>query len=320
MSKFRIRDIEAAEGGRAFGFLDVARSSTTMYKIPVAIFNGLDPGPTLCVLGGVHGMEYSSIKAVVRLTRTIDPRKLRGVLITVPVVNQAAFEARCVLQSPLDRLNLNRVFPGNPTGTMSYRVAHNLCQDVLSQVDCFVDCHGGEVEHVANFVIFRESEDEKLMEAMKEMAACWDVRHVRTDNRRRGTTSMCTEEFMRVPSITVESGVGGLVIESSVKFIYDGLINLMKYLKMIEGEAKKFKPIFTNLSKRVDYIAEQGGLFHPRVELGETVSPGQVIAEVTDVFGEPIQTVKATKKAYIFYMNQFYAVNAGEPLIWTVTL
>lgn len=319
MAKFRIRDIEAEEGTKAFGFLDVARSSTTMYKIPVAIFNGSELGPTLCVLGGVHGMEYSSIEAVVRLTRTVDPQKLRGVLITVPVVNQAAFEARSVVQSPLDRLNQNRVFPGNSTGTMSFRVAHTLCQEVLSKADYFVDCHGGEVEYIANFIIIRESKDEKVMKTMKDMAACWDVRHARVDTRPRGSGRTIDWATM-IPGIMVESGVGGLVIESSVKFIYDGLINLMRYLKMSESEAKKFNPMFIDLSKRVDYIADQGGLFHPKVKPDETVAPGQVIAEVTDLFGEPIQTVKAIKKAYVLYLNGFYAINAGEPLVWTMVL
>ena len=76
MPEFRVRDIVAGEGETASGFLDVASTSITLYRVPLVIFNGVRQGPTLAVYGGVHGLEYASIEGVQRVMKEINPKEL----------------------------------------------------------------------------------------------------------------------------------------------------------------------------------------------------------------------------------------------------
>ena len=239
--KIEIGNLKAEEGSKVFGFIDVGNSPTTVYKIPLVICNGSHSGPTLCVLGGVHGLEYSGIEAVLRVIEEVNPEELSGVLLLVPAVNQASFEARTAFISPLDGLNLNRCFPGNPKGTMSYRVAHCLFTEVVSKADYLIDCHGGDLnqDYVGcNFVIISVSDKEEVNKAVREMAACFNAKYVgrqgvfkgsKGETTGAGTTMMATKIY-GIPSIFAETGKGGEVSESSVKFTYDGILNVMKHL------------------------------------------------------------------------------------------
>ena len=84
---------------------------------------GHGDGPTLAVLAGVHGDEYEGIRAIPRIFRALDQADLRGRLIAVPVCNVPAYRT-ATRSSPIDGLNLARVFPGDPRGTVTQRIAH----------------------------------------------------------------------------------------------------------------------------------------------------------------------------------------------------
>jgi len=327
MAKIKIRDLEAEEGSKVFGFIDVDKTSTTMHRIPLALFNGANPGPKLCVLGGIHGLEYCSIEAVLRVIEKVNPKRLSGVLLAVPVANQASFEARTAFISPLDGLNLNRCFPGDLKGTMSYRVAHTLFSEVVSKADYLIDCHGGDLnEDIYDFVIAGVSDKEEVNKAAMGMADCFNTKYVKTEKAMStdvtgavitGTTQMATRIY-GIPSVVPESGRGGEVRESSVKFIYDGIINVMKYLGMIEGRAARYKYVVD--PETFKFTAEKGGIFRSKVKVGEMVSAGDVVAEVVDLFGRPLQTVRAPADSMVALMRVFHAVNPGETLLWLVKL
>ena len=64
---------------------------------PVLVTNGSAPGPTLCLTAAVHGDELNGIEIVRRIFHDIDPKKLSGALIGVPIVNVQGFSPRLPL-------------------------------------------------------------------------------------------------------------------------------------------------------------------------------------------------------------------------------
>ena len=58
---------------------------------PVLAVNGALPGPTLCLTAAVHGDELNGIEMVRRVMHDIDPDKLSGAVIGVPIVNVQGF-------------------------------------------------------------------------------------------------------------------------------------------------------------------------------------------------------------------------------------
>jgi predicted deacylase len=111
---------------------------------PVLVVNGALPGPTLCLTAAVHGDELNGIEMVRRVMHDLDPTDLSGAIIGIPIVNVQGFR-RGSRYLP-DRRDLNRYFPGNPTGSAAARIADSFFTNVVSQCDALVDLHTGSFE------------------------------------------------------------------------------------------------------------------------------------------------------------------------------
>ncbi len=92
-------------------------------ELPCLEARGAADGPHVSLIGGIHGGEYSSIAAVIRFMRSLDVAELRGSITAVPVVSMTSFRARTAFVVPEDGKNLNRCFPGDPSGTFSDALA-----------------------------------------------------------------------------------------------------------------------------------------------------------------------------------------------------
>ena len=157
---------------------------------PVISITGAKPGPLLFVNAGVHGGEYPPIEAVIRLSKILDPRNIAGTLILMPVMNLPAFRARTPFVCPIDNVNPNRVFPGDPTGSYSEQMTHALINEFVVHADAYVDLHGGDIpEALVPFVICRseaglaDSEARDVAARSKEMALAFDLPYVLTVNK-----------------------------------------------------------------------------------------------------------------------------------------
>src|SRR5881392_3733314 len=154
---------------------------------PVISITGAKPGPVLFVNAGVHGGEYPAIEAVIRLSNTLDPKKIAGTVILMPVMNLPAFRARTPFVCPIDNVNPNRVFPGDPTGSYSEQMTHALINVFVVHADAYVDLHGGDIpEALVPFVICRseaglaDSKARDVAARSKEMALAFGLPYVLT--------------------------------------------------------------------------------------------------------------------------------------------
>ena len=161
MSEITAGDVSVKPGSKARGFLKVAnRISGEPIGIPFFVVHGLEKGPVLCVDGGVHGDEYEGPEAVMNLGRSLEAGKLKGTMIGVPVVNVLAFESE-TRANPFDheRLNMNRVFPGNPNGWITERIAHAYFTETVRKSNYYIDLHGGgATEFLCPLVQYQRSE------------------------------------------------------------------------------------------------------------------------------------------------------------------
>lgn len=114
-------------------------------------------GPVALITAGIHGDEGPwsawAINQLLEQTRLAD---LIGTLRIVPCTNPLAMEAdaRC---APLDVLDLNRVFPGNPNGSHTERLAALLAAHAVDGSDTIIDLHGGGSWCVNAFVFSNAS-------------------------------------------------------------------------------------------------------------------------------------------------------------------
>ena len=101
------------------------------------VVNGIGKGPTLCLTGAIHGDELNGIEMIRRVIQDLDPGRVKGAVIGVPIVNLQGFR-RGSRYLP-DRRDLNRHFPGNPNGSAASRIAWSLFDGIIRHCDGLVD-------------------------------------------------------------------------------------------------------------------------------------------------------------------------------------
>jgi uncharacterized protein len=90
--------------------IPVARLPTqTMISLPVKVVNGVEEGAILWLSAAIHGDEINGVEIIRQVLEQINPKKLKGTVIAVPIVNIFGF----IEQSRYlpDRRDLNRAFP-----------------------------------------------------------------------------------------------------------------------------------------------------------------------------------------------------------------
>ena len=123
--------------------------------VPVIELAGAQDGPRLVVLAGVHGCEYAPMAAVRRWARELGGRELRGHVTAVPVLNLPAFRSRTPFVTPDDGKNLNRCFPGDPSGTFTDRLADAVFRQLITGAGALIDVHAGDmVEALEPFALY----------------------------------------------------------------------------------------------------------------------------------------------------------------------
>lgn len=304
-------------GEKVKGFLKVASTATHDVKLPYLVIRGKEPGPTLCVLGGVHALEYASIEGVQRVGQELQPDDLKGTLITVPIVNMEGFDNRVAFINSIDYVNQNRVFPGDPSGTMSRRVASTLFKNIISKADALIDSHGGDLtEDINKFVIIGRTEDKALNQKMVYMASCYEAHYISVTDI-VGSTKEALNLY-GIPCITPESGTPYPVRIDEVNFHHDGIMNVLKYMKIVEGEPE-MKKLQIN-PEQVRLFADVGGIWRPKIKAGDLVEEGNVLGNIVNTFGDTIHTVKAPFSGLANNTRTSAAVNSGDTLVYVIKL
>jgi len=89
--------------------------------VPLTVVNGRRGSNSngVLVFGGTHGNEYEGQIAVKRWCQDLNADELSGRVVLMPQLSESACIANTRV-SPLDGVNMNRAFPGDPRGTISH--------------------------------------------------------------------------------------------------------------------------------------------------------------------------------------------------------
>jgi len=316
---FVIGSLRVFPGQAVSGFLEVAAKEGSGTSIPVTVIHGAKKGKTLALVAGVHGFEYPPILALYRLKSTIDPKDLAGTLILVHIANLPSFQRRTIYYGPSDWKNLNRVFPGDPAGTLSQRLAYVLTEEVVKKCDGLIDLHCGDGnEALIPYSYWMISGEKKMDDLTRTMALAFGIRHIIIDETRSkdlkdskylGNTAV----LLGKPAITTESGFLGRTDEESIRRNIDGILGVMRLFQMIKGQPDVVAdPVWID---RYEVIYSQtDGLFYPQAEMGNYVAKGQKVGYVTDFLGQVKEDVRAPFSGILLYIINTPPTSKGEPL------
>ncbi len=324
-SPMQLGMIRAPAGESRSGYLPVPRGADGAAEIPVTLINGASPGPTLALVAGVHGYEYPPILATQRLIQKIDPRHLRGRVIVVHAANLPSFLKRTIYYSPVDGLNLNRVYPGKSDGTLSQRIAYTITQEVIDRCDYLIDLHCGDGnESLRPYSYWMPINDPKVDEASKALVMAFGMDHIVIDRERPKDPSAsmyCSNTAVTrgKPAITIESGGMGIAFdEGDIAAILRGIQNVMRHLKMVDGAVETPAKVLwydpTEVLRFPDNLPVKFGTFFPQAKKGQMVEKNALLGYVTDMFGKEVYKLRAPFAGEVLYIIGTPPISAGEPL------
>jgi len=309
-----VGEITAAAGERARGFLtkDVGRGFAV--RMPVVVINGATDGPVFAITAGVHGAEYPGIEAAIRLSRTLDPSEIHGAVLIVPVVSVPAFQRRAIYVNPLDGINLNRVCPGNPTGTITEIMAAMLFQNVIAQADYYIDMHGGDmIEALIPFTLYYRTGNQVLDDKSRALAEAYGIPIIVGTTVLRGG-SYGAAAALGKPAILTEAGGQGILDEPSTQMHIRGVGNALKHFGVLRGPREDVSPPHY-YDRFVWLSSEQDCVYYPKVTVGQHVKEGELLAEFADLFGEKIGELRSPANGPVLFLVTSPAINQGDPLM-----
>jgi predicted deacylase len=281
---FAFGGTRALPGEKTTGFLNVPDTSV---KMPLTVINGTEIGPTLLMIAGIHGGEYTGIEAAIQFASELEPKEVSGQVIVIPIVSLNSFYARQEYTVPEDGKNLNRQFPGNPAGTISERMAFALMIEAASKVNAWVNLHSGDI-HEALLAIggYESAGEPSIRDRSREMIEVFGLEYAACNYNLPGTT-LSAATAAAIPSIIAEAGQMGLLGEEDIALLLRGCRNVARLIGILPGPPVPVRR--PKMLERIDWVvADQRGCWYPLVKVGESIERAQIAGVIKDLFGNTI--------------------------------
>ncbi len=279
-------DFEA--DGVQHGFLSLPHSHDDSgwgsMMIPITVAKNGD-GPTALFTGGNHGDEYEGPVALWELTHTIKAYELQGRVIIVPAMNYPAFRAG-KRTSPIDGGNMNRVFPGNPAGTLTEKIADYFQRTLLPLADYVIDFHSGGktmefLPFCAAHVLNDKEQQARCIEAMRAFNAPHAMMLLEIEAENMYDTAA---ENMGKVFIGTELAGGGTTTAYTVDIAKKGIRNILRHAGITKGELEVAESLNLDMPDKACFVfSESNGLIEHCVDLGARVKAGDLISRVHNI-------------------------------------
>lgn len=291
--------------------IPVARLFTGNWlSLPVAVLHGARPGPRLWLSAALHGDELNGMEIIREALQGIDPKRLRGTIVAVPVVNVFGFlnQSRYLP----DRRDLNRSFPGSAKGSLASRLAQLFLQEVVEKCEYGIDFHTGS-QHRENLAHIRAHLDDP---ETRRLAEAFNAPFVYEAPLIHGSLR-ATASKLGVRLLLFEGGEPTRFNRDAIAVGVRGTRRVLDALGMWpdDPDAPPVQPSFQGTSTRW-LRAGRSGVFQRRVELGERVQRGQLLGLITrDFFSAKMRAITAPFDSLVICCTKNPLVNQGDALM-----
>ena len=294
--------------------------------VPVVVVRGAADGPTAYLQAGIHGDEVTGIEVCRRAVASLDPATVRGTVVAVPIGNVPAYRnrSRSFLDEERGPIDMNRVFPGDPAGLLTERIAATLTDEFLRPADYAVDFHsalagcaiapcayvsGGEGHAVRRA-------QERLAEAFGLGLTCLQEGTTEFGHSNLTRSFCATAERAGVPAIIAEMGESGRI---TAEVVDHGVAGTRRALAALGNLPLDDAPVAAP-SVRFRAIAfvhaERGGLVNHAVALGDRVEEGDVLGVVIDPVGGDETPAVSPVSGIVLRLLTLGTCNVGAELVW----
>lgn len=310
--EIKIENLQVEEGQKTSGYIQVPQ---TALSLPVTIINGKNAGKTVLITSGIHNAEYTGIQTAIELAAELLPDEITGCLILIHPVNISGFENRTMSVVAEDGKNLNRIFPGDPNGTIGDKIAHFIVTTFFSQADYYLDLHAGDgFEALTPYVYYVGAAAAAVVEQSKAMAEKINVPYmVKSFTATGGAYNYAGS--CGIPGILIERGGEARWSKAEIDLYKADVKNVLRSLNVLAGAVNLSaqKPVDV-----VDVIYEAArvtGCWYPDKTPGECVKKGETLGVIKDYFGNVLASYHAEYEGVILYQVSSLCIIENDTLI-----
>jgi hypothetical protein len=318
--KIEVGNVVAKRGELKKGIIKgVELNTNTSIDIPVLVLNGAYDGPTLLMVSTQHGIEIQGIEVIQKVMREkIDPKKLKGAIIGIPVTNPLAYMHYQYL-GWIDNLDIggggsgSLIVADKPDGNTTERLAYVLWKEAWSKADLAINIH---CNTRPDSLIWQGINvgSPKTKDDLVKMADAFGVTTMWSDIPLKDDAPPTLGNLAMkkgLPVILIELIDGRWISEPSTTAGIKGVMNIMNAFKMIDGkvEPQGGFPIIKGKCKSHGIVrAGRGGLVRFFKTPGEFIKKGEVFAEIYDLYGDVLEKLKMPVDGYT------WAYSCGDSL------
>jgi uncharacterized protein len=274
--------------------------------MPVRVVCGNKAGPILFISAGVHGDEINGVEIIRRLLNLSVLSRLKGTLITVPIVNVFGF----INQSRYlpDRRDLNRSFPGSETGSLTSLLANLFLKEIVLKSDFGIDIHTG-AQHRSNLPHIRAFLDHKQTQRLALAFGTPVIINTRIPEGSLRESALQNDKAV----LAYEGGEALRFDELSIRAGLRGILSVLRELNMLPPKKNPkplLQPFITNSSVWVR--APMSGILNLKARLGNKVTENDVIGQVISPFDETKQNIKARLSGIIIGYRKLPLIHKGD--------
>ncbi|NND90890.1 MAG: N-alpha-acetyl diaminobutyric acid deacetylase DoeB [Granulosicoccus sp.] len=315
--------IDPALPGKQHGYLVLPYSGPTgptHLRVPLCSIRGHRPGPTLLLIGGVHGDEYVGPVALQRLAQSLTMQQVHGCLLIVPAANSTGLMAgmRCM---PEEGQDLDLCFPGNPTASLGQRLAHELFERLVRPADLVVDfrCGGRSLEFAPSAAVRfpGQSGPGQAGQAISEaaMVAFGAPNSVRFPASAAASCLQAVVVDAGKSYVQTELGGGGGCSADNLDVARIGCLNVLQQMGILHEEMHLRASRMLEVRDASFYVhATRAGILAPHARPGQDIWQGNVLASVlqVDSTGVEPQDIVIPRNGVLLAMHRGGRISAGD--------
>jgi predicted deacylase len=252
--------------------------------IPVLVAKGKNPGGVLGITAATHGNELNGIPVIQRLFKELEQEieLLKGVIVGVPVMNVPAYLS--MQRQFNDGIDLNRIMPGKPDGSLSEVYAYRLIDRIVSQFDYLLDMHTASFGRINSYYIRANIEDKETYALAQLQNAQIILNSPAKDQTVRGVVQANGGK-----AITLEVGDPNTFQRSLIRSGLSGIHNTLIFLGMVDGQYENHVTPPVVCEKSYWIHTDKGGILQVLPNVTDQVQTGERIAIMRNIFGDTIK-------------------------------
>ncbi len=255
----------------------------------------------------IHGNELTGQASFWRLRSYLESHGVVGKISIIPVMNPEGFNfnVRGIPQSTTD---LNRLYPGDPTGSIAERNTAKIWE-IARKAEVVVDVHTAGV--CIPFILIDPITGD-LRKRVEDLAYATGVTVLdeytpeKYELRKLASSLPGVALKEGIPSFTLELGGFYGIDWKSVEAGFIALKNMLVKTGNLEGQLETIESatvIRERGYRREDLTSSKGGIIEHLKSLGDRVTKGDAIAKIRDTYGNVVEEVQAPTNGYIIALN-----------------